>query len=42
MENGTTTVIASSAVSPTGLLATETTLYISEEYAGIVTELPLD
>tara|TARA_Y100001936_G_C16076521_1_gene674373 strand:- start:688 stop:1749 length:1062 start_codon:yes stop_codon:yes gene_type:complete len=41
-ENGTTTVIASSAVSPTGILATETTLYISEEYAGIVTELPLD
>lgn len=36
------TEIASNVVSPTGLLATESTLYISEEYAGKVTTLPLN
>ena len=41
-KDGEITVIASSAVSPTGLLATDTTLFISEEYAGIVTKLPLN
>ena len=35
------TVIVESVVSPTGLLVNESTLYISEEYAGIVTERPL-
>ena len=36
------TVIANNVVSPTGLLATESTLYISEEYAGRVSERPLN
>ncbi len=36
------TVFASNVISPTGLLATESTLYISEEYAGRVTERPLN
>ncbi len=35
-------VIADKAVSPTGLLATESTLYVSEEYAGRVFRLPLN
>ncbi len=36
------TVIAKDVVSPTGLLATESTLYISEEYAGRVSKRPLE
>ena len=35
-------VIVDNVVSPTGLLATESTLYISEEYAGRVSEGPLN
>jgi hypothetical protein len=37
-----TTIFASEVVSPTGLLAIDSTLYISEEYAGRVTERPID
>lgn len=41
--NGTElTVIADNVVSPTGLLATESTLYISEEYAGRVVKRPIN
>jgi hypothetical protein len=36
------TVFANNVVSPTGLLATESTLYISEEYAGKVSERPIN
>ncbi len=36
------TVFADNVVSPTGLLATESTLYISEEYAGRVSKRPLN
>jgi hypothetical protein len=36
------TVIADNVVSPTGLLVTESTLYISEEFAGRVTKRPLN
>ncbi len=36
------TVFADNVVSPTGLLATESTLYISEEYAGRVSERPIN
>ncbi|MBC8453208.1 MAG: ScyD/ScyE family protein [Chloroflexi bacterium] len=36
------TVFAGNVVSPTGLLATESTLYISEEYAGRVSEGPIN
>lgn len=36
------TVVADNVVSPTGLLATESTLYISEEYAGRVSKGPLN
>jgi hypothetical protein len=39
---GEPTVFANNVVSPTGLLATESTLYISEEYAGRVTERPIN
>ena len=36
------TEIISDVISPTGLLATESSLYVSEEYAGIVTKHSLD
>jgi sugar lactone lactonase YvrE len=36
------TVYVDNVVSPTGLLATESTLYISEEYAGRVSKRPLN
>ena len=36
------TVFVDNVVSPTGLLATESTLYISEEYAGRVSKRPLN
>lgn len=35
------TVVSNNVVSPTSLLATETTLYISEEYAGRVSKRPV-
>lgn len=38
--DGETTVMVESVVSPTGLLTTDSTLYISEEYAGVVTQRP--
>jgi hypothetical protein len=37
-----TTVFADKVVSPTSLLATDSTLYITEEFAGKVTKRPLD
>jgi sugar lactone lactonase YvrE len=39
---GELTVFVDNVVSPTGLLATESTLYISEEYAGRVSEGPIN
>lgn len=36
------TVLTDNVVSPTGLLVTESTLYVSEEYAGKVSERPIN
>jgi len=41
-KDGELGVFVSSAVSPTGLWATDSTLYISEEYAGKVTKQPIN
>jgi sugar lactone lactonase YvrE len=41
-KEGELSVFVASAVSPTGLWATDSTLYISEEYAGKVTKQPIN
>ncbi len=40
--NGEPTVIVETVVSPTGLVVTDSTLYISEEYAGRVSKRPIN
>ena len=41
-DGSTLTVVAKDVVSPTGLIATNSALYISEEYAGRVSKHPLN